>query len=88
VNSATTRRFWTLFEGLPSDIRQLAARNYQLWRRDPNHPSLRFRRLRGTENLFTIRVGDHYRALGTLADNTVTWIWIGTHAEYDRLVNS
>jgi hypothetical protein len=88
VNSATTRRFWTLFHALPGNVQQLATRNYQLWCRDPNHPSLRFRRLQGTENLFTIRVGDHYRALGTLTANTVTWIWIGAHAEYDRLVGS
>jgi hypothetical protein len=28
------------------------------------------------------------RALGTLTADTITWVWIGTRAEYDRLVNS
>jgi len=27
-----------------------------------------------------------YRALGVSVENGVTWFWIGTHAEYDRLI--
>jgi len=27
-----------------------------------------------------------YRALGLLEDEEITWLWIGTHAEYDRLL--
>jgi len=88
VKSVATRRFWDLFLALPADIQDLAAKNYRLWQRDPNHPSLRFRRLENSDNRFTIRIGDHYRALGTLSRNTITWVWIGTHAEYDRLVRS
>ena len=86
MNSVATRHFWRLFHALPSDIQELAVRNYHLWRRDPRHPSLRFRRLQGSADRFTVRVGDHYRVLGRLAGETMTWVWIGTHAEYDRLV--
>jgi hypothetical protein len=86
VNSVTTRRFWSLFHALPTDVQQLAIKNYKLWRRDPHHASLRFRRLQGSADRFSIRVGDHYRALGTLTADTITWVWIGTHAEYDRLI--
>jgi hypothetical protein len=85
VKSVATRRFWNLFQSLPEDIQKLALKNYQLWRRDPHHPSLRFRRLQGSEDRFTVRVGDHYRALGRLSADTMTWVWIGTHADYDRL---
>ena len=46
------------------DVQKLAVKNYHLWRENPSHPSLRFRRRRGAEDRFTIRVGDHYRALG------------------------
>jgi len=45
-----------------------------------------FRRLQGSADRFSVRIGDHYRALGTLTADTITWLWIGTHAEYDRLV--
>ena len=27
-----------------------------------------------------------YRALGLLEDDEITWFWIGTHTEYDRLL--
>jgi hypothetical protein len=63
VRSIATQRFWNLFHDLPADIQRLAAKNYQLWQHDLQHPSLRFRRLKGRPDRFTIRVGDHYRAL-------------------------
>jgi hypothetical protein len=86
LRSQCTQRFWKLFHALPKDIQQLAAKNYALWRSDPSHPSLRFRRLEGAANLMTIRIGDHHRALGMLKEGCVTWVWIGTHAEYDKMV--
>jgi hypothetical protein len=88
VKSFATRRFWELLQALPSEIQALAIKNYRLWRRDPRHPSLRFRRLRGSEDRFTIRVGERYRALGRLRAGTMTWVWIGTHSDYDRLADS
>jgi len=88
VKSAATGRFWKLFQALPSEVQDLAIKNYRLWRHDPRHPSLRFRRLRGSQDRFTIRVGDHYRALGRLRAETMTWVWIGTHSDYDRLAGS
>jgi hypothetical protein len=85
VKSLATRRFWKLFHELPVDVQRLAIKNYHLWRENPSHPSLRFRRLQGDRNFVTVRIGDHYRVLGELEGETVTWVWIGTHAEYDRL---
>ena len=32
--------------------------------------------------------GLHYRALGLPTNSGVHWFWIGTHAEYDRLVDA
>ena len=88
LRSIATRRFWTLFHGLPSEVQELAVKTYRLWRQDPSHPSLRFRRLQGSTGRFSVRVGQHHRALGSVSEDTITWVWIGTHAEYDRLVNS
>jgi hypothetical protein len=88
MKSVATRRFWELFDALPVDVQKLAVKNYRLWRENPKHPSLRFRLLQGSKDRFTIRIGDHYRALGRLDSKTITWIWIGTHAEYDQLVSS
>ncbi len=86
VKSIATQRFWELFQRLPAEVQNLAVKNYHLWRRHPNHPSLRFRRLKGSEDRVSVRVGDHYRVLGRVKGETVVWVWIGSHADYDRLV--
>jgi hypothetical protein len=84
MKSVASRRFWDLFHKLPTGVQKLAAKNYHLWQENPSHPSLHFRRLGGSEDRFTIRVGDHYRALGRLSSGTITWVWIGHHSEYDQ----
>jgi hypothetical protein len=88
VKSAPTRRFWELFQALLSEVQNLTVKNDHLWRQNPDHPSLPFRRLQGSEDRFSLRVGDHYRAIGRLAGEKITWAWIGTHSDYDRLVGS
>jgi hypothetical protein len=85
LKSVAARRFWELFHALPAEAQELAVKNYRLWRDDPQHPSLRFRRLKGSSDRFTVRIGDHYRALGMLTADTITWVWIGSHAAYDRM---
>jgi hypothetical protein len=42
-----------LFLALPGDVQQLAIKNYQLWRHDPHHPSLRCRRAQGSSDRFS-----------------------------------
>lgn len=86
MTSLASRRFWELFNELRNDVQDLAVKNHNLWLSDPQHLSLRFRRLQGSEDRFTLRVGDHHRAIGRLTGDTMTWVWIGTHAKYDRLV--
>jgi hypothetical protein len=88
VNSIATRRFWDLFNALSPEIQKLAAKNYELWLRDPHHRSLHFRRLQGSKDRFSVRVGDRNRAIGRLTDETMTRVWIGTHSEYGRIVDS
>ena len=74
MRSQATPRFWHRLKDLPTEVQRLAVKNYRLWQANPNHPSLRYRRLEGTENLVTLRVGDHYRALGLLETGIVHWI--------------
>ena len=56
MKSVATRRFWALFQALPSDVQSLAVKNYHLWRRNPGHPPPHFRRLQGNEGRYTVRV--------------------------------
>ena len=68
-------------------MRVLADKNFNLLKADPSHPSLQFKLL-GAGKLYSARVGLHYRALGLPREEGVHWFWIGTHAEYDRLVGT
>lgn len=35
---------------------------------------------------WTARVGLDYRAVGIGVPDGITWFWIGSHAEYDKLL--
>ena len=85
--SRTTARFWRAYRELPADVQRQARAAYQLFRADPRHPSLRFKAVHPTAPVVSVRVGAHHRALGRREPaDTVVWFWIGSHAEYDRLV--
>jgi len=76
-------KFWALYTALPAEIRELADKNFQLLEADPRHPSLHFKKLGGH---WSVRVGSHHRALAVEVETGMYWIWIGTHAEYDKIV--
>jgi hypothetical protein len=59
MKSHAIPRFWRLFHALPADAQRLAVMTFRLWQRNPNHPSLRYRRLANRENLVTVRIGNH-----------------------------
>jgi hypothetical protein len=86
LKSRVTEDFFSLFNKLPHNVRESARKSYRLWRENPAHPSLHFKRIHGREPLYSVRIGRGWRALGLLEDDTVTWFWIGSHAEYDRLI--
>lgn len=81
----TTPRFWECYDALPPDIRDLADKNYALLKADPHHPSLHFRKI---GEVWSVRVGLHYRALAMEQKEGLVWFWIGSHAEYDRLLGA
>ncbi|MDQ6630963.1 MAG: hypothetical protein M3Y82_04295 [Verrucomicrobiota bacterium] len=84
MNSKTTPRFWKRFNALPKHIQQLAFKNYQLWLNEPFHRSLHFKRFK--RELWSVRVGIHYRATGVFLDeHTFRWAWIGSHEEYNKI---
>lgn len=79
----TNRKFWLFYNELPEDIKQIADYCYELLKTNPNHPSLHFKKV---NKYWSVRVGKAYRALGIEVKNGILWFWIGTHAEYDRLI--
>ena len=80
----TTARFWSCFSKLPQSVQKLARKNYELLNENPKHPSLHFKKV---GKLWSARVGMNHRALAMEDGNGYVWVWIGTHEEYDRLLN-
>ena len=78
--------FTPQYEALPRAIQELATKNFGLLKQDPKHPSLHFKRIKG--DLWSIRVGQKYRALAVEGGDRYHWFWIGTHSEYDRLIGN
>jgi hypothetical protein len=65
-------------------VQSTADRAYELLKVDPNHPSLHFKKV---GKYWSVRAGQSHRALGTEVKQGILWFWIGTHAEYDNLIN-
>ncbi len=81
----TTSRFWRFFQQLSEPVQRTAKQNFELLKVNPRHPSLHFKKV---GNYWSARVGQDYRALAIKDGNDFTWVWIGKHDEYERLINS
>ena len=79
----TTKGFRNAYNALPSGIQLLADKSFALLRTDPKHPSLYFKKVPAG---WSARVGLQYRALAAERSYGFLWYWIGTHAEYDKLI--
>lgn len=84
-----TKGFRDMFDRLPKRIQRLAAGQFQLFLRDPSHPSLRWHRVKDSDKgshkngSVSVSVNMQYRALYYPDDDRNIWYWIGTHAEFD-----
>jgi len=85
--SRTTKEFWNLFDVLPEGIQNQAVKAYEVWNSNPNHPGLHFKSIHSTEPLYSVRISRGYRVLGLKEGNTITWFWIGSHPEYEKLIS-
>ncbi|ACI99340.1 hypothetical protein [Rhodospirillum centenum] len=87
MKSQTTIDFWACYAGLPREVKRTPVRAYRLWRENPRHPGLHFKCVNVDAAVYAVRIGIHWRALGIVDGDTVTWFWIGSHADYDRLLS-
>ena len=81
----TNRRFWECYDALPEDVQRTADQCYELLKSDPSHPSLHFKKV---GKYWSVRAGKNYRALGVEVKMGILWFWIGTHAEYNKLIQN
>ena len=86
MRSRTTRRFRKAFERLPHPVQRQARRAFDTFRADPQHPSLHFKRVHGTEPIYSVRVSTGYRALGVRQGGEHRDLHIGDPVEIIGLV--
>ena len=86
MKSHITARFREAFADLPADVRKQARQAYRLFIENPHHPSLRFKSIHPTRPIYSVRIGLDYRAVGVRDEDDIIWYWIGSHADYYKLI--
>lgn len=83
--SRTTRTFWQAYGQLSEARQDAAQRAFRLFVQDPGGNSLQFKKLRGHVDYWSVRVSLDLRAVGKRHGDTIEWVWIGTHNDFDKL---
>jgi hypothetical protein len=86
MKSKRSKRFHALFAELPESVQRQANEAYRLFRANPSHPSLSFKQVSPNGPVYSVRVGLHYRALAIRQPDCLLWFWIGSHADYDKML--
>lgn len=85
MTSLVRPSFWSAYDQLAENNKRDARKAYAVFARDPLHPSLRFKKLAGYEDVWSVRISAQYRAIGQRRGEVITWVWIGSHNEFDKL---
>jgi hypothetical protein len=86
MESRATEKFWNAFHRLPKEIQKKANISFETFQKDPQHKSLRFKKIHTEKEIYSVRIGSGYRAIGIKEGNVLIWFWIGSHAAYDKLI--
>jgi hypothetical protein len=84
LKHSASPQFWTCLRAFPKPVQQLAGKSFALLKNDSRHPSLHFKQI---GRFWSVRIGLSYRALGVGIPDGVLWFWVGSHADYDNLVD-
>jgi len=71
---------------LPLDVRQRAREAFALWKQNPLHPSLHFKQIHAKDPVYSVRIALGWRALAVRSGDEYVWFWIGSHADYDKVI--
>ena len=88
MNPFTVKSYWKSYKGLPKKIQRDADRKFDLWKKNPFHPSLNFKCVNTEYNIWSVRVTMDYRALAVRNATSVIWYWIGDHNKYEQLLKA
>lgn len=87
MKSQVTKGFRKCFRELPEPIKQSAKKAYILWKQNPRHPSLKFKLIHRSQPIYSVRIGLSWRAVAVKQGETMIWFWIGSHADYNKLIS-
>ena len=79
----TNPSFWECYQKIPKHIQKLADENFSLLKNNSRHPSLHLKKV---DMYWSVRVGKKYRALAVEVEGGLLWFWIGSHSEYNRII--
>ena len=79
----TTEQFWQRYRRLPQAVREHADKSFALLRENFHHPSLHFKKVGA---FWSARVDISHRALAIEDGDDFIWVWIGSHDEYERVI--
>jgi len=85
--SHTTQRFRKLYGHLPEQIQKQAKQVYRKFKKEPYYPGLHFKRVHSSGPIYSVRITRDYRAVGVQQNDEIIWFWIGSHSDYDKLLN-
>ena len=86
MQSRTTKRFRKAFDDLPKNVKESAMNSFNKWMQNPELESLRFKKIHSSKQVYSVRVGRGWRALGVKEGDVMIWFWIGSHSDYDILI--
>lgn len=76
--------FWQCYHQLPEALQKATREAYERFMTNPGHPALRFKKLAGYPNLWSVRVNDDFRVVGFRDGDTMTWFFVGSHQAFDQ----
>ncbi len=80
----TTRPFDRDYAGLPEEIKERVEKQLTLLLLNPRHPSLQLMRIRGTADIWEVRVSRSYRFTLQLAGDTYLLRRVSPHDVIER----
>ena len=76
MKSRTTTQFRKAFTLLPKQVQRQASKAYKLFKQNPQHPSLNFKKIHSILPIYSARISKNYRTIGQLDGDTVIWFWV------------
>ena len=70
-----TPSYWEFYDALDPDVRKLADKSIAVFKKDPQHPSIR---LKKTGRFWSARVGLHHCALAVDIPGGLLWFGLAT----------